>query len=127
MRINARIRIILPICLIAAVCVGAFFARAYYSGGSVACITQDGVVLRRIDLDTVETPYSFTITDGAWENTVEVKPGAIRVSDANCPDQICVSNDWRGKGASPIVCLPHRLVISFEHDPDAAIDVVSGA
>ncbi|MCC8122735.1 MAG: NusG domain II-containing protein [Oscillospiraceae bacterium] len=124
---KARIRIILPVCLIAAVCVGAFFARARYSGGSVACITQDGVVLQRIDLDAVDEPYSFTITDGTWENMVEVKPGAIRIYDANCPDQICVSSGWSGKGSSPIVCLPHRLVISFESDPDAEIDVVSGA
>ena len=42
---------------------------------------------------------------------MEVRPGAIRVSEADCPDKICVGMGWLTDGAAPIVCLPHRLMI----------------
>ncbi|MDR3278076.1 MAG: NusG domain II-containing protein [Oscillospiraceae bacterium] len=122
-----RIRtILLLLVLLAAVCTGAVSAYRHSRGGAVAVITRDGAVLRRIDLSAVAEPYSFTVTDGGEENTVEVRPGAIRVSHANCRDQICVSNGWSGEGSLPIVCLPHRLVIAFERDAEGELDGVSG-
>ena len=82
------------------------------SAGRVAEVVQDGVIIRAIDLDRVAEEYSFTVEwPEGGSNTVTVRPGRICVSEADCPDRICVEQGWLTDQASPIVCLPHRLVI----------------
>ena len=80
---------------------------------ATAQITQDGVVISEIDLFGVSEPYSFVITCADGENHVEVRNGEIRIASATCPDGVCVQNGWSGGGSLPIVCLPHKLVITF--------------
>ena len=95
------------------------------SGGTTANIYRDGVPIRSIDLSLVTEPYEFTLSDERGENVVRVEPGRIAVISADCPDGICVASGWRSGSASPIVCLPHRLVIRVEKsaaadgEPDA--------
>ena len=79
----------------------------------VARITRDGVLLEEIDLDRVAEPRSFTLEDGSGANTVQVERGRIRISAADCPDQVCVKQGWISGGAVPIICLPHRLTIEI--------------
>lgn len=105
----------------------------HWDSGDMANIYQDGVLIQSIDLSRVEEPYSFTVTDDqGHENTIEVEPGRIRVSEASCPDQICVNTGWLDSGIEPIVCLPARLVIRLEktggtvYESSAQIDGVAG-
>lgn len=104
--------------------VGAAVWGATRDAGHTAVITQDGQMLRRIDLDAVAEPFSFTLRDAnGHENTVQVEPGRIRMLHANCPDQVCVRFGWLESGSTPIVCLPARLTIRLE---DAGPDAVAG-
>ena len=84
------------------------------SDGTTAQILLDGEVIRQIDLSHVDEPYSFTVmSPGGGTNRIEVEPGRIRVVEANCPDGICVSQGWLSNQSTPIVCLPHRLIIKL--------------
>lgn len=80
----------------------------------VADIYQDGTLLQSIPLDTVEEPYTFTITteDGGW-NEVEIRPGSIGILSASCPDGLCVHQGFISTSLLPITCLPNRLVIQI--------------
>ena len=49
-------------------------------------------------------------------NTVHVEPGAISVTEADCPDGICVRQGKLTTAGVPIVCMPHRLVIEIYGD-----------
>ena len=71
----------------------------------------------RIDQEMV-----FETADGGY-NMVTVKDGKIAVTEANCPDQYCVRQGFCNSGEQ-IVCLPHKLVISFIGDSE--IDVFVG-
>ncbi|MGM9522501.1 MAG: NusG domain II-containing protein [Oscillospiraceae bacterium] len=95
--------------------------------GVIANIYQDGVCIRSIDLSLVTEAYSFTIESERGSNTVLVEPGRICISEADCPDLICVEDGWLEDSAAPIVCLPHRLVIKLEETAKASdgIDSVS--
>ena len=75
-------------------------------------VVQDGTVIREIDLNTVTSEYSFDVVwrDGGV-NTVTVQPGRICVSHADCPDLICVHRGWLSDEVTPIVCMPHHLLI----------------
>ena len=79
----------------------------------IARITRDGVLLEEIGLDQVDQPRSFALEDGSGSNTVTVERGRICISEADCPDQICVRQGWISDGTVPIVCLPPRLMIEI--------------
>lgn len=91
----------------------------------VARITRDGVLLEEIDLDRVSEPYSFPLEDGNGRNTLSVEKGRICVSEADCPDQVCVNQGWISNGTVPIICLPHRLMIEIV-DGGGGLDGAAG-
>lgn len=83
-------------------------------GGTVAVITVDGEEYDRIDLSKVTESYDIQIDTQYGHNTIHVEPGRISVTEADCPDGICVAQGAIDKGGVPIVCMPHRLVVKIE-------------
>lgn len=106
---------VIVLLLMAAVAVSAavLLLRGGAAEGRAARITRDGVLLEEIDLNKVDRPRSFTLEDGSGTNTVQVERGRIRVSEADCPDQVCVNRGWISDGTVPIICLPHKLMIEI--------------
>ena len=118
------------IIIFAAVCAFciAFFFLFPKSGANIVGIYQDGELVKTIDLAAVDEPYTLTFERGGSTNTVSVARGTICVSDADCPDGICVSHGELKTAASPIVCLPNRLVIKFiGRTANGGVDVIAGA
>lgn len=106
-----------------------FLSRSSHTDTLTARIYQNGILLETIDLSAVTQSYSFTVNapDGG-QNTIEVRPGAIGITDADCPDRLCVSMGYADSSLLPIVCLPHGLVIEIEEQaaaPDAVPDALS--
>lgn len=60
----------------------------------------------------------FTVDCAEGFNIVTVRGGAVRVTDADCPDKVCVRTGAISGGAVPIVCLPHRLEIRVVNGTD---------
>ena len=90
------------------------FRPSQQSGRVVARITVNGTIVNEINLSGVEEPYSFTLEGpGGFSNTVLVEPGRICVSQAGCPDQVCVNQGFISNGITPIVCLPNKLIIEI--------------
>ena len=109
----------------------ALWLRFHHTDAAVANIYLDGECIRSIDLNDVTEPEIFTVEGEIGTNTIQVEPGRIRVTHAECPDQICVQMGWlTSEGGMPIVCLPNKLVISLDDVPakigDAEIDGVVG-
>lgn len=88
----------------------------------IATIYKDGVIVKKIDLNAVESPY---IIDIGEHNHVLVEKGKISMHSADCPDQLCVKQGAITNGMYPIVCLPNKVVISIE-EGDEEIDAMSG-
>ena len=56
-------------------------------------------------------------------NICEIQGGEVKMTHANCPDQICVHSIPIGRYGGTIVCLPNRIILSIEgakdpKDPD---------
>lgn len=107
-------------------CLTIYFRLKEPAAGLTAYIYQDGQLIETIDLHAVTTPYTFTVpaSDGG-SNTIEVRPDAIGIIDADCPDKLCVSTGFVDSSLLPIVCLPHRLVIQLETNNQSQPDVIS--
>lgn len=89
----------------------------------LACIYQDGQLLQTIPLDRVQETYTFSLEATAGgSNTIEVSPGGIAITQADCPDQVCVRQGRITDSMLPITCLPHRLVIELKPMDTSAAD-----
>ena len=92
----------------------------------LALIYSNGALIESINLYALSQPRSIIVGGETGVNVIEVKRGSVRVSEADCPDGFCVSLGWVDGGAIPIVCLPHKLVISFEGTVAPEVDAVAG-
>ena len=77
---------------------------------AVAEVQQDGQCIARLPLNR-DAELLVETEDGGW-NRIVVQDGAVSVTEANCPDGVCVAREPT-RGGAPVVCLPHRLVIAF--------------
>ena len=80
--------------------------------GTKVIITLDGEVYDTCDLNKNEVIY---IETEYGTNTVKIQDGSVSMTEASCPDQICVhsfplSEDQPGM----IVCLPHKIVVEIQ-------------
>ena len=126
-RISNRALAALLTAVFALLCLWAYIQTRGRDSGSVAVIAVDGREERRIDLSLVFEEETFDIDTENGHNTVEIRHNAIRILSADCHDEVCVNRGWLTGGMVPIVCLPHRLVITLETGGDeAAPDAVAG-
>lgn len=57
---------------------------------------------------------------------VVIQDGTVRVSEADCPDQICVRKGATNQTADPIACLPNGLIVEVIAGEDTSqLDGVS--
>ena len=92
--------------------------------GTTAVIHQNGKIIKKINLNTVSSPYEFDINGEKYTNTVHVEKGRICIIKADCPDNTCVHQGYISDGVSPIVCLPNKITIKIEDDEND-IDILS--
>lgn len=102
---------LIVLCLVSA---AAFYLVSLFPVGTVAVIRLDGQEIERIDLSAVKESYDIPINTKYGYNLVHVAQGSISVTEANCPDGVCVRQGAISTGGVPIVCMPHRLTISIE-------------
>jgi len=90
------------------------------AGGSTAIITQNNEEIERIDLSKVKEPYTIRIDNpNGGYNIVLVEKGKISVSEASCPDKICMNTGKITNSLKPIVCLPNKVMVIIEGPQDA--------
>jgi len=51
-------------------------------------------------------------------NVCEIKNGEVKMTEANCPDHLCMKQPAVGSAGGYIVCLPNKVVIQGEGDAD---------
>lgn len=106
----------------------AWVALRYYNDDTqrYAYVYSDDVLVNTICLNEVTEPYNFTVNspDGGY-NVVSVKNGEIGISEASCPDLVCVHTGYIHSSALPVVCLPNKLVIEIGGAPDDEVDAVA--
>lgn len=88
-----------------------------------AVVTLQGEeVLRRPLMQEIET---YEIQGDLGTNTVEIGSGWVRVSSADCRDQLCVRQGKAQRPNQPIICLPHQMVIRIEGQQGGGVDAVA--
>lgn len=107
--------------LLAAFAVWLLFHSVYGKEGARVQIRQNGEVYAEYSL---AEDREVRIADGAsgGSNVLVVKSGRVYVSEADCPDKLCVEQKSISRTGESIVCLPHKLVITITGGEEAAYD-----
>ena len=85
--------------------------------GPVAVVTVDGQETGRYSLSVDGT---FPLNGGS--NILVVSGGEAWVSEANCPDKICMGMGKISRSGDFIACMPNRVLIIVENDDETAPD-----
>lgn len=99
-----------------------FLIQRYYFGksGISAIIEQDGETVAELDLNK---DTELVLNDGTGgSNTITVQNGHISVTEANCPDLVCVRTGAISQTGEVIACLPHKLIITISSDQTNSLD-----
>lgn len=98
------------------------------NGGTakIVGIYQNGNLVERIDLNSVTAEREITLSGEYGKNVILLSHGSIEMKSADCPDKICVNHGKLTSSASPIVCLPNKIVIKLESSK-ADTDAKTGA
>ena len=85
--------------------------------GAVAVVTVDGQEIGRYPLNKNGT---FPLNGGS--NILVVENGEAWVSEADCPDKICMGMGRISRDGEFIACLPNRLIVVVEGGEQALVD-----
>ena len=77
-----------------------------------AVIQIDGEKVHTMELDK-DAQYRAETADGNY-NMVIVKDQSVRVSEADCENQVCVKTGAIRYPGEVIACMPHRMIIYIE-------------
>lgn len=92
--------------------------------GSYAVIKVDGKVIKTLDLNSGETTIEVNGYQGGV-NKVVINDGKVSMTEADCPDELCVKTGKISRVGETIVCLPHRVVVEIKGSlDDDSIDSV---
>lgn len=91
------------------------------SGGSVA-VVRNGQEEGRYSLleDNV-----YIISGETGYNLLVISGGEAFITDADCPDGLCMKQKAISRKGESIICLPHKLVIQVEAKEESDLDAVT--
>ena len=89
--------------------------------GGVAVVRVDGVETERLPLFVNGT---FPLNGGS--NILIIQDGQAWMSEANCPDLICVRQGKIHYSGQVITCLPNRLTVTIEGGESGGVDLIVG-
>jgi len=123
---NQKLRndIILAVIIILIAAVGLLLFVMNKEEGSTVSVKIDGTQIVSYSLsENIEIPIKTGDND-EHINILVIKDGKASISEADCPDKICVQTRAVSYVGETVVCLPHKLVIEITNEnTDGGLDV----
>ncbi len=87
---------------------------------------EGGAVVVAVNGDEIGR-YSLSINGqyllNGGTNTLVIENGRAKVSDADCPDKLCVKEGWVQYTGQCITCLPNKLTVTVVGG-DSSVDII---
>ncbi|MBQ5357117.1 MAG: NusG domain II-containing protein [Oscillospiraceae bacterium] len=91
--------------------------------GDFAVVTVNGSETARYSLSE-DAEIRLESENGGF-NILVIKNGKADITEASCPDHVCVDQRAISKTGEAITCLPNKTVITVDGEEEAEIDFVS--
>ena len=98
-----------------------FQGQATHNADAVVTINGEHYGRYSLATDRIE---KIELPDGSY-NMLEIKDGKADITEASCPDGICVNHRAVSKQSQSIVCLPNKVVVEIESGEEAELDAVT--
>ena len=98
------------------------YALIHNNGDNVVVVTRDGEVVEQYSLSEDNV---YIIPYGEEYNLLMISNGEAFVTDADCPDGLCIRQRAISRNGESIICLPHKLVIQVESKEEGSLDAVT--
>ncbi|MFB0920679.1 MAG: NusG domain II-containing protein [Oscillospiraceae bacterium] len=98
------------------------FTRMTRSEGATAVVTVDGEVFGTFPLDT---DAEIRIGDDEHYNILVIKDGTAEITEASCPDKLCVKQGKAEYDGQSIICLPNKVVVEIKGGEASSYDAVA--
>jgi hypothetical protein len=123
-RLGKRDIIFLGSLLVAGVILyAAFYLRSPSAEASVQ-ITVDGADYGTFLL-AEERSVSICDEAGNVTNVLEISGGRAKMTEADCPDQLCMYQKAISLDGEMIVCLPNKVVVTVKNSKEAQLDGIA--
>lgn len=91
--------------------------------GAQVVITVSGEVYGTYSLrEEQEIPI---VIDGVTTNLLVIKNGEADMTEADCPDRLCVHQAAISKNNEMIVCLPNEIVVQVTNGEESEVDSIA--
>ena len=85
-------------------------------------------VVRVENVEIARYPHS---ADGSYPlnggtNLLVIEDGTARITEADCPDKLCVRQGCIRWSGQVVTCLPNRLTVTVEGGEDGGVDAAVG-
>lgn len=92
------------------------------STGGYAVVIINGVESASYPLDT---DTEIKLSSGNNFNTLKIKDRYAFISDASCPDKLCIHQGKVKYNGESIVCLPNKTTVLIVSETESDIDLIS--
>ena len=113
-KLEKRDKLLIVIVVCVALC--AFLAHQIIGGDGAGKVT---VKVNGELKGTYSLAEDQTIEINGGTNILQIKNGKADMTEADCPDHLCMKQPAVGSAGGYIVCLPNRVVIQGEGDSDS--------
>jgi hypothetical protein len=114
--------LILILFLLAAAAISYGLLQMTSKAGNEVTITVDKEVVVTASLDK-DQDIEVPLADGV--NLIQIKDGSVTMTEADCPDQICVKHKAISKSGETIVCLPHKVIVEIKSAEESDVDIMT--
>ena len=90
--------------------------------GGQAVVYVDGEASATYSL---EQDGEYEIETDGGRNVLVIKDGEADMTEADCPDGLCVKQHSISKNGETIVCLPHKVVVEVISAEESGLDAVT--
>lgn len=115
--------ILLIVILILSISLFAGYRLFFFRSGDHVTVTVDGEIYKSLPLDE-DTELTIPGTDGGT-NHLEIKNGAASITDADCPDKLCVHQKKIENQGETLVCLPHKVIVQVSSNKERKLDGIA--
>lgn len=103
--------------------VAMFFSLRPQNAGAQVVVTVDGEEYGRYSLnEDTEVPIEL---EGVTTNLLIIKDGEADMTEADCPDKLCVHQKAISKNHETIVCLPNKVVVEITGSEESGVDTIA--
>lgn len=127
-RIGKKDLILLAVVFAAALVIFCVFRLQNQEAGAQVRVTVDGEVYGTYDLNPSggKAQKIEIEKDGVVTNILVIEEGKADVTEADCPDKLCVNQKAISATGETIVCLPNKVVVEVIGDAeDADFDTIA--